>query len=374
MSYDRVLKIGIVGCGNISTAPKVGYIPNLLRLPEKVALVAVADVLFERAQSVAQQYGIPQAYGSLEEMLEHADLDAVVNLTNIPAHAAASLKILQAGKHCVSEKPIATSVADADLLVETARQNNLTFVCAPIVAILPIDIEIRKLLDSGAIGKVAFARVRSSHGGPASWAFPTDPTWFYQLGAGPLYDMGVYGIHTITGLLGPAKRVMAFSGITEPERTIMAGPYMGKKINVTADDNTLLMLDFGGSTFAFIDGTYNVNAAKSPRLEIFGRAGTISINDYPAVRAGAPAYEIYRADPATGGSAWSESDTAQLKQAEQHYETYYNACLVEHLVDCLRDGTQPVLSAEHARHALEIMQMALESARTGCAIELNTTF
>jgi predicted dehydrogenase len=79
---------------------------------------------------------------------------------------------------------------------------------------------VRRLLDAGAIGKVAFAKVRSSHGGPASWAFPTDPTWFYQLGAGPLFDLGVYGIHTITALLGPARRVTAFSGITEPTRTV----------------------------------------------------------------------------------------------------------------------------------------------------------
>jgi len=371
---DRVLKIGIVGVGNIATAPKVGYIPNLLRLPEKVQIVAVADMLLERAQSVAQQYGIPHAYASVEAMLEQADLDAVVNLTNIPAHAATSLKVLQAGKHCVSEKPIATSMADADVLVNTARANNLMFVCAPIVAILPIEIEVRNLISSGAIGKVAFARVRSSHGGPASWAFPTDPSWFYHMGAGPLFDMGVYGIHTITALLGPAKRVVAFSGITEPQRTIIAGPFKGKQIDVTADDNTLLMLDFGESTFAFVDGTYNVNAAKSPRLEIFGRTGTISINDYPAIGDGAPAYQIYRVNPDAGPGTWSDSDATKLKEAEQHYETYYNACVVEHLVDCLRTGQAPVLSAEHARHALEIMQMALESARTGQAIELRTTF
>src|SRR3712207_7320571 len=84
--------------------------------------------------------------------------------------------------------------------------------------------------------------------------------------------MGVYGIHEITGILGPARRVVAFSGITEPTRTVRAGPFKGKQIEVTADDNTLFMLDFGQSTFAVIDGTFNVNAAKSPRVEIFGRA------------------------------------------------------------------------------------------------------
>ena len=110
------LKIGIVGAGNIAIQPVVGYIPNLLRLPEKVQIVALADVLHERAQAAARHYGIAQAYASLDELLERADVAAVVNLTNIPAHAATSLKILAAGKHCVSEKPIATTLEEADAL------------------------------------------------------------------------------------------------------------------------------------------------------------------------------------------------------------------------------------------------------------------
>ena len=373
MTQQRPLKVGIVGVGNIALAT-VGYIPNLLRIPEKVELVALADVVVERAERAARQYAVPQAYGSLDEMLERAELDAVVNLTHIQAHAAASRKILAAGRHCVSEKPLATTLEEADELVALARERGLTFVCAPVVALLPHHLEIRRLIDAGAIGKVAFARVRSSHGGPASWAFPTDPTWFYQEGAGPLFDLGVYGIHTITGLLGPARRVTAFSGITEPTRTVSGGPAKGKVITVTADDNTLLMLDFGQSTFAFVDGTYNVNAARSPRIEIFGRAGTISVNDYPAVREGAPHFEVYRVEALPGAGGWITPNPAALAQAEARFSTLHNAMLVEHLVDCVREGRQPVLSADHARHALEIMLRAIESARSGRAVELRTTF
>src|SRR3712207_6167295 len=117
--------------------------------------------------------------------------------------------------------------------------------------------------------------------------------------------MGVYGIHEITGILGPARRVVAFSGITEPTRTVRAGPYAGKQIDVTADDNTLFMLDFGQSTFAVIDGTFNVNAAKSPKIEMFGRAGTINIADLRQIRAGAPPLEVFRPDAVPGIGGWS---------------------------------------------------------------------
>jgi predicted dehydrogenase len=368
------LKIGVVGVGNIALAPTVGYIPNLLKLPDKIELVALADAQGERADDAARRFGIPQAYHSLDEMLARADLDAVVNITNIPSHAAASRKILESGRHCFSEKPLATTLEEADELVELAQRRNLTLVCAPVVAMLPTHQEVRRLLDAGAIGKVAFAKVRSSHGGPASWAFPTDPTWFYQLGAGPLFDMGVYGIHTITSLLGPARRVVAFSGITEPTRVVSGGPAKGKVFEVTADDNTLLMLDFGGSTFAFVDGTYNVNAAKAPQIEIFGRTGTINIADYGSIRDGAPHFEVYQVQALPGLAGWLTPNLGGVRQAEARFNTYHNAAMVEHLVDCVRSGQHPLLSAEHARHTLEIMLKALESARTGQAIELTTTF
>lgn len=368
------MKVGIVGVGNIAISSSVGYIVNLLKMPDKVELVALADTFLGRAASTAQRFRIPEAYDSLDEMLERSDIEAVINLTHIPAHAATSLKILKAGKHCHSEKPLATTMEEADALVDAARDAKVTFVCAPIVALLPHHVEIRRLINEDAIGKVAFARVRSSHGGPAATNFPTDPTWFYQKGAGPLFDMGVYGIHTITGMLGPAQRVVAFSGITEPTRIVAGGPAKGKVIEVTEDDNTLLMLDFGGASFAVVDGTYNVNAAKSPRIEIFGRKGTISVNDYPAIAEGAPPFEVYRTEALPGTGGWIAPDHAALKQQQERFNTVHTAAMVEHLVDCVRSGQKPFLSAEHARHALEIMLMAQQSARTGQTLELRTTF
>src|SRR5579884_1603280 len=243
------LKLGLLGAGMIATFP-YGYLPNLHRIPDKATLMAVADPVVERAKAVAAEYGASASYASLEEMLEGSDLDVVVNLTPIPFHGSTTLQALRAGKHVISEKPLATTMEDADAIVDVARARGLTVVCAPPNMLYPVRREVKRLIDDNAIGKVCFARVRSSHGGPAAGAWPMDPTWFYQKGSGPLFDMGVYGIHDITGLLGPAKRVVAFSGIAEPVRTVRGGPFAGKAIEVTADDNTLMMLDFGESAFA----------------------------------------------------------------------------------------------------------------------------
>jgi predicted dehydrogenase len=341
-----------------------------------VSVVAAADPVIERVRTVAARYKIPEVYESLDEMLEKSDLDLVVNLTPIPLHADTSRKILQAGKHLVVEKPIATDLDHADELIEIANKKNLTYVVAPPNMLQQNRIDAKRIIDEGAIGQVCFARVRSSHGGPAATNWPLDPTWFYQEGSGPLYDMGVYGIHDITGILGPARRVVAFSGITEKVRTVRGGPYKGKKIEVTADDNTLLMLDFGESAYAVVDGTFNVNAAKSPQIEIFGRAGTINVyNQQQMTESNVPSLEIFRLDAAPGVDGWITPRVRNIPGSlEDQRARYRRAIMVKHLVDCVNEGRHPVLSAEHARHALEIMLKSIESARSGQVLDLRTTF
>lgn len=362
------LRIGLLGAGTIATSNN-GYLSGLAEMRDQVQTVAIADVVPGRAAAVAGRFGVPHAYGSLEEMLDRDDIDAVVNVTPIPLHGATSRQILAAGKHLVVEKPIAATVEEADELIDLARAGGLYYVVAPPSMLQANRQHAKRLIAAGAIGQPCFARVRSSHGGPAAGAWPLDPTWFYQEGSGPLLDMGVYGIHDITGILGPAKRVVAFSGITEKVRTVRAGPFAGKQIEVTTDDNTLLMLDFGNATFAVVDGTFNVNAAKSPQIEIFGRAGTINLNNQTPDSA--PPLEIFRFDAVPGIDGWI---TPRGNVGDGDRQRYRRAILVKHLADCLAAGAHPVASAEHARHALEIMVKAIASARSGQALELTTTF
>src|SRR2546430_2002749 len=87
--------------------------------------------------------------------------------------------------------------AQAGELIEAADRGGLLIVCAPMDILKREWTQARRLIDAGAIGKVAFARVQSSHGGPAAYAWPADPAWFYAEGAGPLLDMGVYGLERV---------------------------------------------------------------------------------------------------------------------------------------------------------------------------------
>jgi predicted dehydrogenase len=367
------VRLGIAGAGMIATV-SYGILPNFAPMADKAEIVAIADPVVDRARAVAAEYGIPAWFASIEDMLKGADLDAVVNLTPIPVHYETSLAILEAGKHLATEKPITTTLAEADTLCDLAERRKLVIVVAPPNMLFPDVALARRLIRDGAIGRVAFARVRSSHGGAASYAWPADPTWFYQAGSGPIFDMAVYGIHEVTGILGPAKRVVAFSGITAPTRLVRGGPFAGKEIPVTTEDNFLLLLDFGGSTFAVVDGSYNVLAARSPHMEIFGLEGTLNLYEPLPDEPPGTSVEVFRLDALPGLRGWIKPTFTERMFSPDRTASLQRAILLDHLVDCIVTGEAPVLSADHARHALEIMVKAQESAREGAVLDLTTTF
>ena len=364
------LRVGVLGAGMIATIG-YGYLPHLAKIRERVEVTAIANRGLEKGRAVAEAHGIAHVVGSLGELLAF-DIDAVVNLLPGPDHYAASKRILESGRHLVTEKPISTSLAEADELLDIADRMGLYVVAAPADMLAAEWRRARDLIARDAIGKVAFARVQSSHAGAAGLSWPVDPRQFYQEGVGALLDLGVYGLTQATGVLGPARRVSAMSGITVHERRARGGPFDGMTIPVSAPDNNLLLLDFGDATFAVVDGTFNVVASRSPRMEVFGLEGTLLVNREDSA---APPVEIYRIDAAPGVAGWITPQTYEIFPAPaDRFAELARGVLIEHLADCVRDGVQPIASGRHARHVLELMLAAQQSARESRVIDVVTTF
>jgi predicted dehydrogenase len=177
--------------------------------------------------------------------------------------------------------------------------------------------------------------------------------------------MGVYAVHTLTGLLGPAKRITAMSGISVPERLVRSGPAKGKVIQVEEDDNTQILLDFGDATFGIIDATFCVHATKGPRAEFYGSLGVLNIND----RGVDPQVELYVVDREHDVKGWVAPELDIPRGVR-----WSLANGVEHLAECILKDKDPVISGEHARHALEIMTKARVAARQGRTLDLVTSF
>jgi len=352
-----------------------GFLPGLKRMTDTVDVVAIASRTRARADGVARDWDIPAVYDDVGSMLAHADLDAVLNVTTIDAHFETSKAILAASKHLITDKPLAQTMAECDELLALAQERGVLIVSAPGDMLRNEWQEAKRLVKAGALGKIAFARVQSSHAGPAGMAWPADPTWFYQKGSGPLLDMGAYGLTRITGVLGPAKRVTAMSGITVPIRRARGGAFDGLEIPVTEPDNTLLLLDFGGATFATVDASFNVVGTRAPAMEIYGLEGSMTVNRPDAdILPGQYPIELFRIDAGPGLSGWITPRTVGRSWLQDRQQVVQRATLVEHLVECLATGQPPIAGPEHARHVMEIMLTAQSAAEDGRTVTLETSF
>lgn len=359
----------------ITTGP-TGVLQGMPELADRARVIGIASRTVVGAARAAAQFDIPTVFENLQQMVADPDIDAVVNLTPIPAHLETSRVILRAGKHLITEKPLADSVLGATELIELADLHGKEIVAAPPWMLEPSSLRVKQLVSDGAVGQPAFARVRSSHAGPAAYAWPADPSWFYQAGSGPLLDLGVYGIDLITGILGPAHRVFAAATQITTTRTVAGGPFSGRVIPVTTPDNVIVTLEFANGAVAVVDCTFNVLASRAPLLELYGTAGTIAINRRFAstdLTEGRPIVERFSTDGPVEEGFWVADEGPGFAARQDRIDRLQRASLVEALLDRL-DGGVPRLTAAHARHVLEIVSAATTSAEAGVRMNLTTTF
>ena len=362
-----MINLGILGCGDVAFRT---YLPGLQLISDRARVAACCDPMRERAERLAATAGGEVGvYTSLDEMLEQPGLDAVINLTPAPFHLATNTAILQAGLHLFSEKPIAGSVADAQGLIALAKSKDRLLLVAPAVAATNRFRWLRGLFDAGRFGKPTVATSQMGNMGPAAWRdYKGDPAIFYSEHVGPVLDLGVYLLHGITALFGPAKRVQAFGGITIPERTVLIPGRVGETVTVTANDVMMIELDFGDNVFAQALASFALPRSKAPALEVHASGGSLSIAPDVWYDTNAPIDVLFLQNQPDVTEAWEQAAPTE------HTPLSLIQVGPAHLVACLEGTETPLLTAEHATHVLEIMLEAATSARDGRAVTLTTTF
>ncbi|MCH8009117.1 MAG: Gfo/Idh/MocA family oxidoreductase, partial [Chloroflexi bacterium] len=249
------VRMGVVGAGSISVR---GIMPHLSQedVRDRVRMAAVCDPAAGRAEAAAERFSVPKHFTTFEELLERGDVDAVTIATPISLHYEQGKQALLAGKHVHFNKTMTTTEAEASELIALATERDLRIVASPGEMIRPHNVRIKELVASGALGTLVWAacgaafgtyheRESVRHGDDVLQN--ADPSWYFRKpGGGPLYDMTVYALHALTGILGPARRVSAMSGVRIAERE-----FRGETLACDADDNSLPTLDFGDALFAF---------------------------------------------------------------------------------------------------------------------------
>ncbi|NJL55812.1 Gfo/Idh/MocA family oxidoreductase, partial [bacterium] len=178
------LRIGLVGTGNIGPQ----YVKGCRYFSEVLDLVACSDMNMDKARAFAAEHNL--AAMTTSEMFASSEIDIVVNLTVPAVHAEVSLAAIEAGKHVYSEKPLATTRADGEHVVNAARERGVRLGCAPDTFLGGGLQTSLKLINDGAIGEPVAAVAFFANHGPEAWH--PNPAFFYQPGAGPMFDMGPY--------------------------------------------------------------------------------------------------------------------------------------------------------------------------------------
>jgi predicted dehydrogenase len=352
MADGRLLRVGIVGAGQISGA----YLRTFPRL-ENVRVTAIADLDDSRAAAAAKE--VPGARALTPAELYRADdVDLVLNLTIPAAHADVAHAAIAAGKHVYGEKPLAATTAEARAVLEAAGAAGVRVGCAP-DTVLGTGIQTaRAALDAGEIGAPVAATAFMVTPGHERW-HPA-PEFYYRPGGGPLLDMGPYYLTALVTLLGPIRRVVGMSSAPRPTRTIGSGPRAGTEFEVEVATHVTGVLEHANGALSTLLMSFDVWAGALPRIEIYGTGGSLSVPDPNGfdgeVSLFAAEAKEWRPVPPRSG----------YPNASRGYG-------VSDLARALADGAPHRADGRLAYHVLDVMESLLAAARTGDSVTVTST-
>jgi len=402
--HVRKVKVGIVGCGVVATAY---YLPYLMKM-DTVELVAVCDRFETRTQACARLFGAKQQYLDYDEMIARADIEAVFILTAPGTHVPFTLKAIQAGKHVLLQKPMATTIQDARQIAAAVRQSGVKAVIEPSSG-TPLDPDmalLRRLVKQGALGDVqwfSLAYTGPTTYGPSLGNNPYGQEAFYTKDSGGFLFDFPYGPIQIVGVLGPCKSVMAAARISSCENFIVPeGKYdqflaqatdaeqanywdvvldlpRTQRVQMEAYDNVY-------SIYEMVDGsigTCHVGRIHHPvllgtgggSLQIFGTQGNLIFGaGYSASIISSRKHLL----PEVDADGWFHiplrGDVCQAKwpQPTPGAFNYYHQS-TQHLIDCILEDRQPVVNVDWGLHITEMMAGAAESYTSGQRYQMTTT-
>lgn len=264
------LGVGIIGCGNISTT----YL-QFAPLFKALNLVAVADINMDAANARAVEYGVRA--DSVDGLLAATDVDVVVNLTVPAVHFEVTKRILEAGKHAYSEKPLVLTLEEGETLRDLAAAKGLRVGSAPDTFLGGAHQQARAAIDAGDVGRIIGGTCHVMSHGMEAWH--PNPDFFFQPGAGPVLDIGPYYITNLIQLIGPVRAVTAIGTATFAERVIGSGDRAGEKVPVDTPTNIHALLDFACGATVTLGASWDVWAHKHGPMELYGEGGSIFVPD-----------------------------------------------------------------------------------------------
>lgn len=339
--------IGVIGCGSVAQNAYLPLIVNL-RSQGKVASIVGCDLDPARLEIVQQRFGVDRVTVDPAEIIDDPTVDIVLILTSMTEHGSLTIRALEAGKNVLVEKPMAVTLEEGRRVLAAADAAPGRLVCAPHVQLSPDYQQMYAAVAEGKVGRPLLGRARYGWDGP-DWS-----AWFYAPGGGPLFDLGVYNVTSLTGLLGPASKVTCLSTLTRPERVVA-----GEMIRVETDDTFQIVIEHASGALSTVTTAFGMQKYRGAAVEVYGLEGTIQLmgDDW------APAGLEYWANEV---GAW------QLIESSSSYWPWTDG--LAHLVDCVLRDEEPYTRPDQAFHVLEIMLAAMRAAESGQTQHIESTF
>ena len=351
MAARQRMGVGIIGAGNISS--------QYLKAMKDFAVLDIrglADMKTEVAEKKAAEFGVKAR--SVDDLLADPAIDIIVNLTIPRAHVAVGLLAVAAGKHVYGEKPLGVNFAEGRKLVAAARRRGVRLGSAPDTFLGGGHQQARAVVDSGALGTVI--------GGTASFGVPgheywhPDPAFYYDVGGGPVLDMGPYYITDLVNLLGPVKSVQAMSLTPHKKRPIRSEPKRGQLMPVKVFTHVTGTLQFVSGALVQVSLSFDVPKHTHGPIELYGTDASLQVPD-PNWFGG----EVKLARPRA--EQWDDVPV-KIPYADANYRSLG----VADMAYAILNDRPHRASGDLALHVLEVMEAFETASRSGEIVRIRT--
>lgn len=352
----KKVNVGIVGCGNISGI----YLTNLTGcFSDIVNVVAVCDLIPDKALEAQKKYGIPKAYFTDKEIMADEEIELILNITTPDQHCPVNLMALEAGKHAYCEKPLAVTRADGEKQVALAKEKGLLLGGAPDTFMGGGIQTCRKLIEDGWIGDVVAVNASMRCHGHESWH--PNPAFYYEIGGGPMFDMGPYYLTCLVNLIGAVESVMAYTRVTFPTRLITSEPLRGTVVDVEVPTHIAGLMKFENGAVGTLTTSFDVYDDHQACIEVFGSRGSLLVPDPNGF--GGP-IRLLRA----------EGQTFEDVPVVYGYQQNSRGVGVADMCIALREGRKPRANCDQTFHVLDLMCAFHDSSDAGKEIQLREGF
>jgi predicted dehydrogenase len=317
--------------------------------------VALADGQRESTRRAAAVHGLKAL--TLDQLLV-SDASLILCLTPPQSHHEIGLRVVAAGKHFYTEKPLAATFEQACELMSAAGRQGVRVGCAPDTILGAAAQTARALIDQGVIGTVRHGCAHAMNHGPDHWH--PDPAPFYRQGAGPLMDIGIYPMAHLVHHLGPVDRVCARATATTRERVVPSGPQAGQTLTVEVATHVVAALSFVAGPVVDLTASFDVWKHGLPPMELYGEGGTLQLAD-PNRFEGFTRYSHCN-------GAWIEAGPTTRRAVADNQR---GLGVIDMLRAIERDEGHRC-NGHFSLHVLEVLEAVLHSATDGSEVGVHT--